>query len=199
MTDATVAHRSIGPAARAQAVIDTGSLFIIAPIAMATAIWGAVDGAFPVVKKRTAPRPTGAPPSQTQFHAYPCDMDPRIALVLGDHELGLNALDLNLGRLSDRGVLLDDRGNESLMAFEDLPGARDKPLEAAQRGSTPFCVATLVGQRDRAMANTVICGSPLLKSWYTTFDMDPERPSIGFAAARGGDGGVDGSGVISTA
>lgn len=174
---ATVQHCTIDPGWPTTAIIDSGTSYIIAPPAVASILWYNVKGAFPV--SYSTPKA-----ADEKWYVYPCDVDPEIALVFGDKEFKINPLDLSIGEISSKGELLDSEG-DSRGQFFDVPGASKNSIANMEAG-VKYCLSVFVGgDLGPSHKNTWLVGTPFLRNYMTTFDMDAKQRRIGFAAAVG--------------
>lgn len=128
MDDVKVSGVGLGPAAVAQATIDTGTNIVFAPTAAADTIFAQIEGTYTLDVAMQ-----GSATPQIKAYIYPCWTAKRISFGFAAKYFALNPLDLNLGRF--RG------GSKPFGEIGPVPHG----LAVALEDGRSYCTASIVG------------------------------------------------------
>lgn len=165
-----VKGKSAGDVTRGQALIDTGSTLILAPVAAAQAIHKQIPGSYPFSMI------PGAPSDHPPFgFAYPCNTKAEYipALEFAGRSFAIAQSDFSCGEMSY--IFAAKVANDKLLKSIASPLYR------------PMCIGAIVGA-DLTMdpsENTTfyVIGDAFLKNWYSIYNYDSGfgKPSVSFA------------------
>lgn len=169
---ATVNGVPAGPNSNIDAIIDTGSTYIVAPLRTVRDIFKFVVGSFEVSRVAVE-----GIESRDVFFAYPCAVDSNIAFTIGGRSFKLSHADMKLAELTDEFIKYDVRG---LGLWYDNYAM--STLDRARSSGQAYCLSTIVGSNSLVHDHYVL-GLTFLRSYVSIFSLT-NPPTVSFAESR---------------